>query len=142
MAYTVLSLCVEGSPAPTSVEWHRILNREKTGWIYCVLILLIFYWRKINWLQYFNKKWSNHGYVFSWLWRQHSARKNALFKHVIWYDCLLHKQRLQGNSSVGAKPLKMYGLIAHNNRLVNPYMSKIFKYLEPESIWQERNPFK
>ena len=49
---------------------------------------------------------------------------------------------LEIKSSVGAKPLKMYGLIAHNNRLVNPYMSKIFKYLEPESIWQERNPFK
>jgi len=26
--------------------------------------------------------------------------------------------------------------------MVNPYMPKIFKYLEPETIWQERNPFK
>ncbi len=49
---------------------------------------------------------------------------------------------LEIKSSVGAKPVKMYGLISHSNTLVNPFMSKIFKYLEPEAIWQERNPFK
>lgn len=49
---------------------------------------------------------------------------------------------LEIKSSVGAKPVKMYGIISHNNSIVNSYMSKIFKYLEPETIWQERNPFK
>ena len=62
---------------------------------------------------------------------------NKGFKEIVFA-----RTALEIKSSVGAKPLKMYGLIAHNNRLVNPYMSKIFNYLEPESIWQERNPFK
>ncbi|MBC7748968.1 MAG: 8-amino-7-oxononanoate synthase [Methylotenera sp.] len=62
---------------------------------------------------------------------------NKGFKEIVFA-----RTALEIKSSVGAKPLKMYGLIAHNNRFVNPYMSKIFKYLEPESIWQERNPFK
>ena len=62
---------------------------------------------------------------------------NKGFKEIVFA-----RTALEIKSSVGAKPLKMFGLIAHNNRLVNPYMSKIFNYLEPESIWQERNPFK
>ncbi|OAB27923.1 Peptidogalycan biosysnthesis/recognition [Flavobacterium fryxellicola] len=62
---------------------------------------------------------------------------NKGFKEIVFA-----RTALEIKSSVGAKPVKMYGLIAHTNTLVNPYMSKIFKYLEPESIWQERNPFK
>ena len=49
---------------------------------------------------------------------------------------------LEIKSSVGAKPVKMYGLIEHSNRFINSKMSLIFPYLEPEMIWQERNPFK
>ena len=49
---------------------------------------------------------------------------------------------LEIKSSVGAKPLKMYGYIKHSNRILNKYMYKIFPYLEPNTIWQERNPFK
>jgi Peptidogalycan biosysnthesis/recognition len=49
---------------------------------------------------------------------------------------------LEIKSSVGAKPIKMYGLIEHSNRFINSKMSKIFPYLEPEMVWQERNPFK
>ena len=49
---------------------------------------------------------------------------------------------LEIKSSVGAKPQKMYGFIQHSNQLLNKKMSKIFKYLEPESSWKERNPFK
>lgn len=49
---------------------------------------------------------------------------------------------LEIKSSVGAKPIKTYGYIEHSNRILNFYLPKIFGYLEPETIWQERNPFK
>lgn len=62
---------------------------------------------------------------------------NKGFKEIIFA-----RTALEIKSSVGAKPIKMYGIIAHSNEMVNPYMPKIFKYLEPETTWQERNPFK
>ncbi|MFV8368233.1 8-amino-7-oxononanoate synthase [Flavobacterium sp. LB2R40] len=62
---------------------------------------------------------------------------NKGFKEIVFA-----RTALEIKSSVGAKPVKMYGLMAHSNTIVNPYMPKIFKYLEPETIWQERNPFK
>ncbi len=49
---------------------------------------------------------------------------------------------LEIKSSVGAKPIKMYGFMEHRNAIINKYMYQIFPYLEPEVIWQERNPFK
>lgn len=49
---------------------------------------------------------------------------------------------LEIKSSIGAKPVKMFGLIKHSNPFLNHYMHKIFTYLEPEMIWNERNPFK
>ena len=49
---------------------------------------------------------------------------------------------LEIKSSVGAKPVKMFGFIRHNNRLLNYFMPRFFKYFEPETIWNERNPFK
>ncbi len=30
----------------------------------------------------------------------------------------------------------------HNNAQINKYVPKIFPKLEPEVVWQERNPFK
>lgn len=62
---------------------------------------------------------------------------NKKFKEIVFA-----RTALEIKSSVGAKPVKMYGLIAHSNLMVNPYMSKIFHYLEPKTMWQERNPFK
>ncbi|MDI1303856.1 MAG: GNAT family N-acetyltransferase [bacterium] len=62
---------------------------------------------------------------------------NKGFKEIVFA-----RTALEIKSSVGAKPIKMYGLIAHNNRVINSQMPKIFNYLEPETIWQERNPFK
>ena len=62
---------------------------------------------------------------------------NKGFKEIVFA-----RTALEIKSSVGAKPVKMYGLIAHSNAMVNPYMPKIFQYLEPETLWQERNPFK
>ncbi|HLF51171.1 MAG TPA: GNAT family N-acetyltransferase [Flavobacterium sp.] len=49
---------------------------------------------------------------------------------------------LEIKSSVGAKPVKMFGLIKHSNGVLNLFMSKLFGFFEPEMNWQERNPFK
>lgn len=57
-------------------------------------------------------------------------------------EIIFARTALEIKSSVGAKPVKMYGFIEHSNYFLNKYMSKIFPYLEPETIWQERNPFK
>lgn len=62
---------------------------------------------------------------------------NKGFKEIIFA-----RTALEIKSSVGAKPIKMYGIIKHSNPFLNKYMSRIFPYLEPETIWQERNPFK
>ncbi|SHL80394.1 8-amino-7-oxononanoate synthase [Flavobacterium xinjiangense] len=62
---------------------------------------------------------------------------NKGFKEIIFA-----RTALEIKSSVGAKPVKMYGFIAHSNPIINSQISKIFRYLEPETIWQERNPFK
>lgn len=49
---------------------------------------------------------------------------------------------LEIKSSVGAKAVDMYGLIKHNNPILNLFVSKTFSYFEPKIAWQERNPFK
>ena len=59
------------------------------------------------------------------------------------YDNIVFgRTALEIKSAVGAKPIKMFGLIEHSNRIVNSKMSVIFPYLEPEMIWKERNPFR
>ena len=57
-------------------------------------------------------------------------------------DIVFARTALEIKSSVGAKPLKMYGLITHSNALINHNIAKLFNYLEPKTDWQERNPFK
>ena len=57
-------------------------------------------------------------------------------------EIIFARTALEIKSSVGAKPLKMFGLMHHSSKIVNVYLPKIFKYLEPETVWQERNPFK
>ena len=49
---------------------------------------------------------------------------------------------LEIKSSVGAKPIKMYGFMEHSNSLINKNLAFLFNYLEPEMEWNERNPFK
>lgn len=49
---------------------------------------------------------------------------------------------LEIKSSIGAKPIKMYGLIMHHNPLINIFTSKLFQYFEPQIEWIERSPFK
>lgn len=62
---------------------------------------------------------------------------NKDFKEIIFA-----RTALEIKSSVGAKPVKMYGLITHSNALINHNIAKLFNYLEPKSDWKERNPFK
>lgn len=59
------------------------------------------------------------------------------FKRIIF-----GRTALEIKSSVGAKPVNMSGFIFHNNKLINRFMAKIFKQLEPELNWQQRHPFK
>jgi hypothetical protein len=44
-------------------------------------------------------------------------------------------------SSVGAKPIPMYGLMQHSNFFINLFISKMF-LLQTKIDWQQRNPFK
>lgn len=62
---------------------------------------------------------------------------NKKFRKIIFA-----RTALEIKSSVGAKPEKMFGYIKHHNKIVNKFMPNLFKYFEPEVIWQERNPFK
>ena len=62
---------------------------------------------------------------------------NQGFKEIVFA-----RTALEIKSSVGAKPIKMYGLITHSNSLINHNIGKLFDYLEPKTEWQERNPFK
>ena len=62
---------------------------------------------------------------------------NKGFKEIIFA-----RTALEIKSSIGAKPQEMFGLGQHTNRIVDLAFEKIFCYLEPTVIWQERNPFK
>ena len=62
---------------------------------------------------------------------------NKKFKTIIFA-----RTALEIKSSIGAKPIPMYGYIKHNNKLMNKFMPRFFKFFEPEVVWQERNPFK
>jgi len=57
-------------------------------------------------------------------------------------EIIFARTALEIKSSVGAKPHEMVGFIQHSNPLINKFAGKIFKSLEPETVWQERNPFK
>jgi hypothetical protein len=62
---------------------------------------------------------------------------NKGFKEIIF-----SRTALEIKSSVGAQPMEMFGFMEHSNAQINKYVSKIFPKLEPEVVWQERNPFK
>ncbi|UOU99955.1 hypothetical protein MUU74_08365 [Chryseobacterium daecheongense] len=49
---------------------------------------------------------------------------------------------LEIKSTIGAEPVEIFGLIKHNNRLLNPYMERIFASLNPKTEWIQRKPFK
>lgn len=49
---------------------------------------------------------------------------------------------LEIKSSVGAKPITMYGLLQHTNPMLQKNMKTLFNYFEPKIDWQPRQPFK
>lgn len=59
------------------------------------------------------------------------------FKRIIF-----GRTALEIKSSIGATPVQMSGFIYHNNKLINRFIGKIFRKLEPELHWQQRHPFK
>jgi len=62
---------------------------------------------------------------------------NKEFKEIIF-----SRTALEIKSSVGATPIEMYGFMEHSNIQINKFVPKIFPRLEPEVVWQARNPFK
>jgi hypothetical protein len=62
---------------------------------------------------------------------------NKGFKEIVFA-----RTALEIKSSIGAKPQEMYGFMKHNNPIIDLAIAKIFCYLDPEVVWQERNPFK
>jgi uncharacterized protein YihD (DUF1040 family) len=62
---------------------------------------------------------------------------NKGFKKIIFA-----RTALEIKSSIGAKPIEMYGFAKHSNLAADLIFEKVFGYLEPKVDWQERNPFK
>ncbi|WP_281297301.1 GNAT family N-acetyltransferase [Flavobacterium limnophilum] len=62
---------------------------------------------------------------------------NKGFKKIIFA-----RTALEIKSSVGAKPMEMYGYAQHTNPFADLVFEKAFSYLEPTVSWKERNPFK
>jgi len=62
---------------------------------------------------------------------------NKGFKEIVFA-----RTALEIKSSVGAKPVEVFGFIKHETKLIDRCTKTIFNYLEPKTEWQERNPFK
>ncbi|RZJ66401.1 MAG: GNAT family N-acetyltransferase [Flavobacterium sp.] len=62
---------------------------------------------------------------------------NKGFKKIIFA-----RTALEIKSSVGAKPVEMYGFMKHSNSFINTKLERVFGYLEPKTEWQQRHPFK
>ena len=62
---------------------------------------------------------------------------NKGFKEIVFA-----RTALEIKSAVGAKPQEMFGYMKHSNIILDTVIEKLFCYLEPEVVWQERNPFK
>lgn len=62
---------------------------------------------------------------------------NKGFKSIIFA-----RTALEIKSSVGAKPIEMYGFMDHQVKFLNSQMHFFFDYFEPKTVWNQRNPFK
>lgn len=59
------------------------------------------------------------------------------FKEVIFA-----RTALEIKSSVGAYPLTLFGFMKHSNPIIDRWLPRLFRYFEPEAVWQQRHPFK
>ncbi len=57
-------------------------------------------------------------------------------------EIVFARTALEIKSSVGAKPMEVFGYIKHESKLIDRCTKTIFNYLEPKTKWQQRNPFK
>lgn len=57
-------------------------------------------------------------------------------------EIIFARTALEIKSSVGAKPLEMFGFAKHSSKVADLIFEKAFNSLEPKVVWQERNPFK
>lgn len=49
---------------------------------------------------------------------------------------------LEIKSTVGAEPTEIFGLIKHNNFIINSFMKILFSFISPKTEWVQRKPFK
>ncbi|MCW3160102.1 peptidogalycan biosysnthesis protein [Chryseobacterium oryctis] len=49
---------------------------------------------------------------------------------------------LEIKSTIGAEPVEIFGLMKHNNKILNPYIERIFLSVNPKVEWIQRKPFK
>lgn len=57
-------------------------------------------------------------------------------------EIIFARTALEIKSSVGAKPFEMFGFIKHSNKIIDFIIAKLFVFLEPKTIWNQRHPFK
>ena len=62
---------------------------------------------------------------------------NKGFKEIVFA-----RTALEIKSSIGAKPKNMYNFAQHSNPIADLAFEKVYRYLEPNVEWKERNPFK
>lgn len=82
-----------------------------------------------------------------------SIQKEKMLYLNMLYDMISHaihngfnkiifgRTALEIKSSIGARPEEMVGLMKHSSKLINRFLPFFFNYLEPKTVWQERNPF-
>ncbi len=57
-------------------------------------------------------------------------------------NIIFGRTALEIKSSVGATDTPMFGFMQHSQPLINQFLGRIFNYLEPETAWKRRSPFK
>lgn len=57
-------------------------------------------------------------------------------------NIIFGRTALEIKSSVGAIDTPMFGFMRHSQPLINQFLGRIFNYLEPETAWKRRSPFK
>ena len=57
-------------------------------------------------------------------------------------NIIFGRTALEIKSSVGATDTPMFGFMQHSQPLINQFLGRIFNYLEPETAWKRRSPYK
>jgi predicted N-acyltransferase len=57
-------------------------------------------------------------------------------------NIIFGRTALEIKSSVGAIDTPMFGFMRHSQPLINQFLGRIFNYLEPETTWKRRSPYK